>query len=64
GIETKERLIKVDDKGMTSVPGVFAAGNCMTGCRQISKNAGDGCNAGVNVIKYLKSKEIFFDYAK
>ncbi len=64
GIETKEGLIKTDENGMTNIPGVFAAGNCMGKCRQIAKNTGDGCNAGVNAVKFLKAKDIFFDYAK
>ncbi|VVB81407.1 Sulfide dehydrogenase subunit alpha [uncultured archaeon] len=64
GIETKDGLIKVDENGMTSVQGVFAAGNCMGACRQIAKNVGDGCNAGVNIVKFLKAKDVFFDYAK
>ena len=64
GIAVKDGLITVDENGMTNVPGVFAAGNCMGACRQIAKNAGDGCNAGVNAIKFLKAKDIFFDYAK
>jgi NAD-reducing hydrogenase small subunit len=47
---------------MTSVGGIFAAGNCAGRCRQIAKNVGDGCNAAVNVIKYLRSKDLYFDY--
>lgn len=64
GIETKEGLIKTDENGMTNMPGVFAAGNCMGKCRQIAKNVGDGCNAGISAVKFLKAKEIFMDYAK
>ncbi|MCX6708391.1 MAG: NAD(P)/FAD-dependent oxidoreductase [Candidatus Woesearchaeota archaeon] len=64
GIELKEGLIKTDENGMTNVPGIFAAGNCMGACRQIAKNVGDGCNAGVSTVKFLKAKDIFMDYAK
>jgi len=64
GIEIKEGLIKTDENGMTSTPGVFAAGNCMAKCRQIAKNAGDGCNAGISAVKFLKAKDVFMDYAK
>ena len=64
GIEIKESLLVTDQNGMTSVPGIFAAGNCMGKCRQIAKNIGDGCNAGISVIRYLAAKEIYFDYAK
>lgn len=64
GIETKEGLIKTDENGMTNVPGIFAAGNCMVKCRQIAKNVGDGCNAGISAVKFLKAKDVFMDYAK
>ncbi len=64
GVGIKEGLLVVDENGMTDVPGVFAAGNCMGKCKQIAKNVGDGCNAGINIIKYLRSGELYFDYAK
>lgn len=64
GAEVKENLLIVDENSMTAVSGVFAAGNCMGRCRQIAKNVGDGCNAGINVIRYLRAGEIYFDYAK
>ncbi len=64
GIEIRENLLVVDENSMTNVSGVFSAGNCMGKCRQIAKNVGDGCNAGISVIRYLKAKEIYFDYAK
>lgn len=62
GLQLKENLIVVDENNMTNIPGIFAAGNCMERCRQIAKNVGDGCNAAVNVIKYLKMKEIYLDF--
>ncbi len=64
GITMKDGIIQTDENGMTSVPGVFAAGNCMQKCRQLAKNVGDGCNAGISAVKFLKSKDIFIDYAK
>jgi len=64
GVEIRENLLVTDENGMTSVSGVFAAGNCMGRCRQIAKNVGDGCNAGISVIRYLQAKDIYFDYAK
>ncbi len=62
GLETKDNILVVDDNNMTNREGVFAAGNCTGRCRQIAKNVGDGCNAAVNVIKYLRSRELYFDY--
>jgi Ni,Fe-hydrogenase III small subunit len=62
GLEIKDNMLVVDDNNMTGMEGVFAAGNCAGRCRQIAKNIGDGCNAGVNVIKYLRSRELYMDY--
>jgi thioredoxin reductase (NADPH) len=62
GLEMNGNLIAIDDKNMTNVPGAFAAGNCMGQCRQIARNVGDGCNAAVNVIKYLKMNEVYMDF--
>ncbi len=62
GLEIKDNTLVIDDNNMTSMEGVFAAGNCAGRCRQIAKNIGDGCNAGVNAIKYLRSRELYMDY--
>lgn len=62
GLETKDNMVVTDENAMTSMEGVFAAGNCAGRCRQIAKNVGDGCNAAVNAIKYLRSRELYFDY--
>ncbi|MFH0711377.1 MAG: NAD(P)/FAD-dependent oxidoreductase [Candidatus Aenigmatarchaeota archaeon] len=63
-LDVKNNMIVVDDKNMTSFPGVFAAGNCMGQCRQIARNVGDGCNAAINIIKYLKMKDIYLDFGE
>ncbi|HEY4492814.1 MAG TPA: FAD-dependent oxidoreductase, partial [Acidobacteriota bacterium] len=62
GLEIKDNTLVIDDNNMTSVPGVFAAGNCAGRCRQIAKNVGDGCNAGTSVIRYLRSRDLYMDY--
>lgn len=62
GLDIKDNILVVDANNMTSMEGVFAAGNCAGRCRQIAKNVGDGCNAAVSAIKYLRSKELYFDY--
>lgn len=64
GIIMDENLIVVDKNNMTNIAGVFAAGNCMSGCKQIAKNVGDGCNAGVNLIKHVKGTQAYVDYGK
>jgi thioredoxin reductase (NADPH) len=62
GLEIRDNILVVDDNNMTSMRGVFAAGNCTGKCRQIAKNVGDGCNAAVSVIKYMRSRENYLDY--
>jgi thioredoxin reductase (NADPH) len=49
------RLIVVDTKMSTSVPGIFAAGDIRRNSpRQVSAAVGDGATAAVSVFKYLK----------
>jgi len=62
GLEIENNILVVDENNMTSTEGVFAVGNCAGRCRQIAKNVGDGCNAAISVIKYLRSRELYFDY--
>ncbi len=64
GIIVKENIVEVDGNNMTNIKGIFAAGNCSGKCRQVAKNIGDGCNAALNVIKYLRNQKIYFDYSK
>jgi len=62
GLEIQDNILVVDKRNMTSMKGIFAAGNCAERCRQVSKNVGDGCNGALNAIKYLKAKDWYFDY--
>jgi thioredoxin reductase (NADPH) len=60
GAETDENgRIKIDDKMLTNVPGVFAAGD-VTGrpdkLRQIITAAAEGAIAATSAYKYIKSK--------
>ncbi|MBI4021402.1 MAG: FAD-dependent oxidoreductase [Candidatus Aenigmarchaeota archaeon] len=64
GLQLRDKILVVDENSMTSMEGVFAAGNCAGRCRQVAKNVGDGCNAAVNVIKYLRARDLYLDYAK
>jgi thioredoxin reductase (NADPH) len=54
GLEMEGQGIKITRDGETNVAGVFAAGGCTGGNYQISKSVGEGCNAGISVIKKLK----------
>jgi alkyl hydroperoxide reductase subunit F len=46
--------IEIDDKGHTSMPGVFAAGDCTTvPFKQIIIAAGEGSKAALSAFDYL-----------
>jgi len=62
GLETKNNILIVDENNKTNIEGIFAAGNCCGRCRQVAKNVGDGCNAALSAIKFLRNKEVYTDY--
>lgn len=47
--------IVVDDKFMTNINGLFAAGDCIGGLLQISKAVSDGAHAALALNKYIRS---------
>lgn len=55
GVFTDENgAIKVDGRGMTNISGLFAAGDCTHGLKQVSKAVADGMNVGLSVVSDLK----------
>jgi len=46
--------VKVDNKMQTSVPGLWAAGDCTGGLKQIAKAVYEGAEAGMDIIKHLR----------
>jgi thioredoxin reductase (NADPH) len=40
----------------TSIPGLYAAGDCTGGLLQIAKAVYEGAKAGTEVVKYLRRK--------
>lgn len=48
--------IAVDKNMASTIPGLYAAGDCTGGLLQISKAVSDGANAAMSIIKYLKSE--------
>lgn len=54
GAQTEANKIVVDEKGATSIPGVFAAGDCTGGLLQISKAVYEGTFVGTEVIKHIR----------
>ena len=54
GIETDGAFIHVDRQMKTSVPGVFAAGDCTGLPLQVAKAVGEGCIAALCAAQELK----------
>ena len=48
----------VNENLMTTVDGIFAAGDCIGGFWQVSKSVSDGANASKHIIKYLKASPL------
>lgn len=61
-ISTDEKgFIIIDKEGRTDVKGVYAAGGCTGGYEQIAKSSGEGCNAGISVIREIKGLARYAD---
>ena len=54
GAQLEGRFIKVDEDGATNIPGLFAAGDCIGGLKQVAKAVHDGARAGLAAIKFLR----------
>ena len=48
--------IVVDENMATSIPGLYAAGDCTGGLLQIAKAVYEGAKAGTEIVKFLRSK--------
>ena len=57
GLEMDGAYIKVGADLATSVPGVFAAGDCVGAPYQVAKAVGDGCVAAFSASKYLENSK-------
>ena len=56
GAQLDGRFIKVDADGATNIPGLFAAGDCTGGLKQVAKAVHDGARAGLAAIKFLRKQ--------
>ncbi len=61
GMDTAGNIV-VDRDGRTSVEGVFAAGDCTGGNPQALKSAGEGCNAALAAVRYVRGRSVYIDY--
>ncbi len=57
GIEVVNGNITVNADGMTNLPGIFAAGDCIGGLNQMSTAVGEGALAGQRAAEYVKKNK-------
>lgn len=62
GLEVIDTNIKVNNEMITNIAGCFAAGDCTGSNPQAAVSSGQGCMAGISVIKYIKGKDVYIDY--
>lgn len=55
GAETDGKNIQVNEEMATSIPGLFAAGDCTGGLLQISTAVGEGAKAAMSMIKFVRT---------
>jgi len=58
GALTEGSNLIVNENFMTTVDGIFAAGDCIGGFWQVSKSVSDGANASKHIISYLKASPL------
>lgn len=56
GAATEGKSIVVDEDMETSLPGLYAAGDCTGGLLQISKAVGEGAKAAMSMIKFVRTQ--------
>lgn len=56
GILQKDGAIRVDASGMTNLPGLFAAGDCLGAPYQVSVSVGRGCVAALGAVAYVREQ--------
>lgn len=56
GAETAGNRIVVDENMATTIPGLYAAGDCTGGFLQVAKAVYEGAKAGTELVKYLRKR--------
>lgn len=51
---TEKGMVKVDENMRTTIPGLYAAGDCTGGLLQVAKAVYEGCLAGIDASKYVR----------
>lgn len=55
GLELAENAIAIDAEGRTSLPGIFAAGDCTGDVKQIAVAVAQGAKAGLAIVRHLRA---------
>lgn len=50
-----DNAVQVDNTFRTSIPGIWAAGDCTGGLKQIAKAVYEGAQAGTDIVRYLRN---------
>ena len=58
GVLTKEASIVVDENQKTNIDGLYAAGDCTGGFKQISTAVGQGALAAVRINEFIRREKI------
>lgn len=53
---TEKGNIRVDEKMESTIPGLFAAGDCTGGLLQVAKAVYEGAQAGISAVQYIKKR--------
>jgi thioredoxin reductase (NADPH) len=56
GVITKGNAVVVDEMQQTNLSGLYAAGDCTGGLKQVSTSVGQGALAGKHIIEYIRKK--------
>ena len=54
---TEKGNIKVNEKMESTIPGLFAAGDCTGGLLQVAKAVYDGAQAGLSANQYVRNRQ-------
>ena len=54
---TEKGNVMVNQKMETTIPGLYAAGDCTGGLLQIAKAVSEGAQAGISAIQYVRSRK-------
>ncbi len=62
-LEKNGKVLKVDRNNKTNQERVYACGNCCSANKQLAHAVGDGCNAGIDIIRKEFKKDLYVDYS-